>query len=426
LKKVLIVANLFYASPRIPGLAKYLPEFGWQPIILTTPLGEHTDERFGPPNDFKKRHRVIETLGYVSQKDAAFRTKERLNLSSKKSYQYFRPLFRLLYRRYLEAVQYPDAEKKWKHFAVKAGNELLQSEDIDAIISSSSPVTSHLIAKELKERNQVPWVADLRDLWTQNHDYPYSKLRKLLEKRLEIRTLSSADALVTVTQPWAKKLGMLHKREVYTITNGFDPDKMSNGKANLTSKFTVTYTGQIYSARGKQDPSKLLAALNDLVLDRTINPKDVEVRFYGPENGLLASKIAEYGLSTIVRQCGIVPREISFEKQRESQVLLLLKWEDPLERGWHSLKIFEYLAAKRPTFAIGGAADAITELLNETTAGIDAQTVEDIKNSLRKLYNEYKLKGKISYQGNAKEINKYSYREMARKFAEVINNVTTF
>ena len=62
MSKVLIIADLFHASPRIPGLVKYLPEFGWQPIILTTPIGEDPESRFGGfPNDFKNNNRVIET-----------------------------------------------------------------------------------------------------------------------------------------------------------------------------------------------------------------------------------------------------------------------------------------------------------------------------------------------------------------------------
>ena len=140
--------------------------------------------------------------------------------------------------------------------------------------------------------------------------------------------------------PMTEKLKMLHKgKRIYAITHGFDPEKMSDGKANLTSKFTITYTGQIYT---KHNPSKLLVALKDLISERVIDPKDVDVRFYGPENNLLAKKIEEYGLSAVVRQCGVVPREISFEKQRESQLLLLLKWEDPRERGLYSGKVFDF------------------------------------------------------------------------------------
>ncbi len=132
-------------------------------------------------------------------------------------------------------------------------------------------------------------------------------------------------------------------------------------------------------------------------------------------------KNADYRQS--LRQCGIVPREISFEKQRESQLLPLLKWEDPRERGIYTGKVFEYLAAKRPILATGGTDDVVKELLNETSAGIDAQSVEDIKSALRKFYAEYKLSGKITYQGNAEKVNKYSYREMAKKFVDVINTI---
>jgi len=35
MKKVLIIANLCHTSPRVRGLAKYLPEFGWEPIVVT-------------------------------------------------------------------------------------------------------------------------------------------------------------------------------------------------------------------------------------------------------------------------------------------------------------------------------------------------------------------------------------------------------
>ena len=413
LKKVLIIAHLFHASPRIPGLAKYLPEFGWQPIILTTPLGENPNSRFGPPNDFKEKNRIIETYGYSSPYG-----KKRL---TSKKYRRVRPFLKFLYRYYREIAHYPDSEKGWKPFAIKAGDELLQNEDIDAMISSSSPVTCHIIARELKESHKIPWIADFRDLWTQNHNYPYSRLRKMFEKKLELKTLSTANALVTVSSLWTEKLKMLHEgKRAYTITNGFDPEKMSDGKANLTSKFTITYTGQIYT---KQDPSKLLIPLKELISQQIIDSNDAEVRFYGPENGALKSKIEETQLSAIVRQYGAIARETSFEKQRESQLLLLFKWEDPEERGWHSGKIFEYLAARRPILATGGTDDVITELLKETGAGTDAQTAGGVKEALEKSYAEYKQKGRVNHQGNIEEINKYSYREIARKFAQIFNTL---
>jgi glycosyltransferase involved in cell wall biosynthesis len=411
-KKVLVIADLFYASPRIPSLAKYLPDFGWQPIILTTPIGENPDSQFGPPNNFKSTNRVVETYGYSSPYG-----KKRL---ISKRYKRVRPFLKFLYKYYREIAHYPDSERGWKTFAVKAGNELLQDEHADAMISSSPPVTTHLIARELKNKHKIPWIADFRDLWSQNANYSYGRIRRFFDKRLELRTLQSADALVTVSSPAAEKLRMLHEGErVYTITNGFDPEKMSDGKANLTSKFTITYTGQIYT---KQDPSKLLVALKDLISQGAIHSMDVEVRFYGPESELLMKTIQKYGLSDIVKQYGIIPRESSFEKQRESQLLLLLNWEDQREKGVYTGKIFEYLAAQRPILATGGfGSDVVETLLDETSSGIYCSTIEVIKNALRELYSQYKFKGKITYDGNMEKINEYSYRETARKFAEILN-----
>jgi glycosyltransferase involved in cell wall biosynthesis len=406
---------LFYASPRIPGLAKYLPEFGWQPIILTVPLGEDPDSRFGPPNDFRKKNQVIETHDYTSKKTAGLGARKRLRR--------MKPLLRFVYRRYSEIVHYPDKEKGWIPFALDAGEKLLENEPADVIISSYSPGTCHIVAQKLKEKYNIPWVADFRDLWTQNHNYPYSSLRKLFEKRLELRTLSIADALVTTSTFWAEKLKRLHGKAAYTITNGFDPETMAKGKAHLTQKFTITYTGQIYT--GKQDPSKLLAALKTLISEGTVDPKNVEVRFYGTKNELLKKKIEGYGLSDVVRQYGVIPRTASFKRQRESQLLLLLNWEDPLEKGTYTGKVFEYLAAQRPILATGGfGKDVIEELLAETNSGIYCQTVEETKKAVREMYLEYQTKGKVAYHGIAEKIGKYSYREMAKNFAEILDNLT--
>lgn len=419
MKKVLIIANLFYASPRIPGLAKYLPEFGWEPIILTVPLGEDPDSCFGPPNDFRKKNRVIETQGYTSGRNVRLGARK----SNARSLKYVKPLLRSIYRYYSEIAHYPDKEKGWIPFAVNAGEELLKKEEVDAIISSYSPATCHLIAQKLGRKHAIPWLADFRDLWTQNHNYPYSPLRKVFEKRLESKTLSTADALVTVSTFWAEKLQMMHGKETYTITNGFDPEIMEEGTLDLTRNFTITYTGQIYT--GRQDPSILLAALRVLISEGTIDPKLVEARFYGPENELLRRETQKYGLLDVVKQYGTIPRKISFQKQRESQVLLLLNWDDPQEKGVHTGKVFEYLAAQRPILVTGGfGGDVVEQLIDETDSGIYCPTVEKTENALKNLYSEYKLKGKVTYHGVAEKIYKYSYREMAKSFAEILDKLT--
>jgi glycosyltransferase involved in cell wall biosynthesis len=401
------------------GLARYLPEFGWEAVILTAALPGKPDPHF----------EVIETqyhdsLGFGkrllkldSQSPLIAQAKNKLKIRSEKS-----PLDFIL-ATIGGIIAYPDPQKGWQRFAVEAGKDVLRQQNIKAIISTSPPVTSHIIAKELKGEFKIPWVADFRDLWTQNHYYLYGPLRKVIERRLELNTLSVADVLVAASQPWADDLHGLHRQKpVHSIPNGFDPAEVNTTPANLTHKFTITYTGNLYP--GKQSPALLLAALRDLITEGSMDASDMEVRFYGPEAGWIDKQAKLYGLTGIVRQFGMVPREIALNKQRESQLLLLLKWSDTQQRGVYTAKIFEYLAARRPVIAVGGFPDVVDQLLDETKAGVSGQTGEEIKALLLRLYQEYKSTGAVSYAGDEAETSKYSHREMAKKFASILDIIT--
>jgi len=190
----------------------------------------------------------------------------------------------------------------------------------------------------------------------------------------------------------------------------------------LTGKFTITYTGTIYT--GKQDPEKLLEALERLISRGVIKPDDIEVRFYGPRQNWLSDRITKHNLADVVRQFGAISRKESWQKQRESHILLLLNWEDPEGKGVVSAKIFEYLCAQRPILATGGTPEsAIKRLVTETRAGSYAPTATDIENALLNYYEEYRRTGRVCYNGDLEEIEKYSYRGLARKFADVLNQV---
>lgn len=425
MKTVLIIGHFWpyrEGSGRIMGLAKGLNEFGWQPLILTAPLREMPDPRF----------RVIQTscphfLGFGAKllrinqhQNTGVQLKNRLNIPEKT----FRKSFMApIYNIVRDITCYPDPYKFWMAPSVKAASNLVEDEQIDAMISVW-PVTSHLIAKELKSKYNIPWVADFPDPWSQNQTYSYGYLRKPIDRRLEIKTLKNADVLTTVTMGFADDLKLLHKRDVvYTIPHGFDSDLVeSTQNIDLISKFCITYTGAIY--KDKQDLSKIFKATKELILSGAINPNDVEIRFYGPHAKWIEVEIEAHGLSNIAKHHGLISKAASFEKQKESQILLLLNWEDPLGKGVCPMKIYDYLAAQRPILATGGCGgDVVKILLDETGAGTYAMSVEDIKSTLSELYYEYKQKGEISYNGVPEQIDNYSYRMMARKFAEILDSV---
>ncbi|MFC1927483.1 glycosyltransferase [Chloroflexota bacterium] len=429
MNKVLIITYHFPPRPTVAslrplGLARYLPEFGWQAVILTAALPGKPDPQFEVVETQRRDSTVLRLGKRLFKLDTeqnlmaqTAQLKKKLRIRSERS-----PLD-LLLAAVGEVTAYPDAQKGWRAYAIEAGENILRQQSIKAMISTSPPATSHIIAKGLKDKFKIPWVADFRDLWTQNYYYPYSPLRRMRERRLELKTLSAADVLVAVSQPAAGDLRNLHKEKpVHSIPNGFDPAEVDTTPPSLTDKFTITYTGNLYP--GKQSPEPLFAALRDLITEGSLAPADTEVRFYGARAGWIDKQAEHYGLTHIVKQFGIVPREIALNKQRESQLLLLLKWNDTQQRGVYTAKIFEYLAARRPVLAVGGFSDVVDQLLGETKAGVSGQTGEEIKAALLRLYQEYKSTGAVACSGDEAEISKYSHREMARRFAEVLDTVT--
>ena len=118
----------------------------------------------------------------------------------------------------------------------------------------------------------------------------------------------------------------VHKKPVITITMDLIPEIFPAKYIPLTKKFTITYTGRIYN--GKQDPTKILSAVSDLIKDNLIDSQKIEIRFYGEKLTWLDVEIEKYGLKNIAIQYGRISKEESLIRQRDSQLLLLLCWED--------------------------------------------------------------------------------------------------
>lgn len=421
MKRILIISHHLPPRPtvgsvRIGGLVKYLPRFGWEPVVLTTDMPPH-------PVGYT---RIIMTPFH---KDFSYWIKKIFRLSpAKRLDEQAKPIVIKFDRdswfpKFIEfiygLINYPDELKGWIPFAVNQGEKILRQERMDAILSSSHPVTAHLIAHKLRKSFNIPWLADLRDLWTQNHYYQYGALRKWFEKKLEIKTLSNAAALVTVSGPLANELKKLHASPAHTILNGFDPAESK--PIPLTKDFTITYTGRFYD--GKRDPLMFFEAIQQLITTGELNPAQLKIRFWGSKNYWLDQEIKKFKMEAYANQFGMLPRDEILSRQRESQILLLLTWNNPKEEGVYTGKLFEYLGARRPILALGPKG-VVSELLEETRAGILVSNLLECKKAIRKFSDEFHATGQVSYSGQESELNKYSHIEMARKFAEVLNQIS--
>ncbi len=403
-------------SMRPAALAKYLPALGWDVTVFTAAL----------PRGVRPAGRIIETeyQSVIWQWKSRFGLRpdhglyEQMNLSLPSD-----PNSRRLHHKVIDFaysfIAFPDEYKGWVRFAEKALAELPAEEHPDVILSTSPPPCCNLVAASAKRLFGCPWIADFRDLWAGNLGAS-RQFANLFHARLEKKTLASADALVTVSAPWAKRLQERYtKKPVYTITNGFDPADFEGVPRKLTSLFSITHTGYLYE--GKRDPTPLFAAVRDLIAARLISKDDVRIRFYGHSQPWMPPRVKAYGLEQLVEIHGRVPRAEALARQAESQLLLLLGWSDPRETGQHTGKLFEYFGAGRPILAVGGVRGVVAPTLEETRTGIQVHSAEELRQVLLTAYREFKNTGSVSYNPDKRAVEQYTHEQMARKFADVLN-----
>lgn len=265
---------------------------------------------------------------------------------------------------YRGLVEFPDRQNGWYPYAVRTGKKLLKSISFDVIYASATPYTALMVAARLSKLSGIPWVAEFRDLWMDNHYRQFGPLRNTLEGILERKTLSTASGFVTVSQPLAEILKAKYPQPNEVITNGFDPDDYAAGLTpDAGNPVRIAYTGSIY--QGKRDPSPLLEAIGNLGEEKV----NVKVDFYGERLGLVRDLAEKYGCRENVQVYPSVSYEESLKIQQKADVLLLLLWNDPREKGVFTGKVFEYLGAKRPILVIGPEDNVASQTILERQAG---------------------------------------------------------
>ena len=104
---------------------------------------------------------------------------------------------------------------------------------------------------------------------------------------------------------------------------------------------------------------------------------------------------AQYDIQSIVQVNESIPYKEALRAQRQADVLLLLLWNDPREKGVYTGKLFEYIGAGRPILAIGPSDNVAAELIVERKAGIVLQRPTDIAEQLQKWIVQKQVSGAI-------------------------------
>ncbi len=404
LMKILMITYRFppYNSSgaiRCGKMAKYLIELGHevhvisckdQPLQKSLPL--EIPEKYVTYTDWWNINAPVEKLLGGREKvvrEGLYSAIKKPGLKSK--------ILKVLGKLYKDMLHMPDAQVGWQRAATKKGIEIAEKWQPDVIYASAHPISSFVVANNISRKTGVWWIGELRDLWT---DSPYSTCpvwRKPIENYWERKLFSKASALTTITDHSAELLAKKYDCPIEVILNGFDTKdfEMNDFSPNIDEGFiddgvNILYAGMIYP--GRRDPASLLIALSQLP-DRL--KSKVKLHFYGTQMSSVIEKVQALGIMEHVSINDSIAYKDILALQQKADVLLLLMWNDPQEKGTFTGKFFEYIGARRPILCIGGTNSPPAKLIIERDLGVVLYEPEEIKVYLEEIIQIKDEKGSL-------------------------------
>lgn len=302
---------------------------------------------------------------------------------------------------------WPDRHMFWVSPAYNFGCALIKSWKPDIIIASSSPHSSLLVASKLSSKFKIPWVADLRDLMVDNHYNNIPRWRRYFDTKQEKRLLTSASAVISVSQPLVDIIRGKYAVRAETILTGVRNETSLKPLGDINNeKLSIIHAGTIYPK--KRDPEPLFKALLLLKNEK----HKVKVTFIGKVGSEIDYLINAYDLAEVVEVIPHVPHYQSIEYQAKSDVLLLLLWDVPQEVGVYTGKLFEYLGMRRPILSVGCLNGVAAELITSRGIGAALNSPIEIAEQLKHWIDEKRISGKIDSVPSIKLDGLYAFQQI--------------
>ena len=396
-KRVLIIT--YYWPPaggagvqRWLKFVKYLPQFGWEPVVYTAQDGEypvldHSLEKEVPEGTEVIRKKIIEPYSWY-KKFIGQKPEEKINAGFLSQSE--KPAGKEKLARWIRGNLFiPDARRFWIRPSVRFLSKYLKDHPVDIMVSTGPPHSMHLIALGIKKKLDIPWIADFRDPWTKIDFYKELHLSRWADRKhhlLEKKSVQTADMIVAVTRHMQKDFEKLGARQPVYLPNGFDPEDIpaEYPVPEKGDKFRIVYVGTLNRPR---NPEILWETVAEMIEEDPLFATDLEIDLVGKTDIIVDKAIKQYRLSSYVNKKDYLPHHEIFGIQKEAAVLLLLINRAPDARGIVTGKIFEYLTAGRPILALGPPDGEAAMILNQTGTGT---TVDyDDKKRLKKVITEF-------------------------------------
>jgi glycosyltransferase involved in cell wall biosynthesis len=436
LRRVLFVSYYFppiggIGTERPLAFARRLPQFGWEPVVLTP--SEHTIPmlKAGAGMEIPDGLEVIR----IANPDIIFRLKKLagFNISRNVEDELFgawmqldrpRGLKMWTVRAFKNWAYFPDRTIDWYPFLMRAALAQLRSGHFDAIYTSSPPYASAMAGARLQALTGVPWLCDLSDIWTHAFNHMRTGLALQIDKWLERRTLTQARRITVLTKEFADVIGGEYPERSDAITvipHGYDSDALDAVQSEPEEGFTIIYTG--YIAYPYTDPTPLfeaIAALRDAGEDLS----RFKFKYVGGCSDTMRRLADEAGVGELVETVPQVPYNKALALMKGADALLYIQFEPGGEKATYS-KFAQYIGARKPILALAPTPGEADRMLALTNAGRAARNASDVKVILSEWLAEYRSNGRLSYEVDGETARSFNYTERARLLASELDEIAS-
>jgi hypothetical protein len=364
-KRVLMIAFHFppckgsSGSLRTLNFARHLPKHGWSPIILSANARAYQETGLDQLKDIPPEVPVHRALALDAARHLAIKG------------------------RYPSWAALPDRWVSWIPFGVSAGLRLIRKYRPDVLWATYPTASALWIGYLLHRLTGIPLVTDLRDPLTEEDPrtgelYPTNKKLWSARRTIESRSTLASARTVLVTNG-SKKLhadrySQLPNDHWALISNGYDEASFARAEADLGETkrpggpLRLLHSGTLYPTPDR-DPSAFFTALAELKSSGILNqsPIVVTLRASGSVDRYRALIQAQC-LEEIVKLEPAIPYHDALKEMLLADGLLVFQ-------GYTSnpaipAKLYEYLRARRPIFAMADAGGDTAATLRAVGTGI--------------------------------------------------------
>ncbi|MBK6877228.1 MAG: glycosyltransferase [Ignavibacteria bacterium] len=418
MNKVLIIS--YYFPPMGMGgvqrtlkFAKYLRDYGWEPVVLT---------------DSPKKYYAVDMSLLNEAFDCGIkieRTGEEITDASKIVTTAPNERMRRMLSRGAQFVLIPDNKKFWKKKALKKADEIWEKYGgFNIVFATAPPYTDFLVGQEIKKKYKIPLVIDYRDAWVDSPvlNYYPTPFHKMSNMRLEKGVLKDANRIITtnrrVKELIISRYQNIDYNEVKIIPHGFDSEdfeKAANTELPIKSKMRFTYAGSFYT----RNPKFYLEGISKFFIKYPELKREVEFCFIGVVSKDFMALIKNLDIEDGVHITGYLDHIDCIRFLLASDVLFLMISRGENDDAAMPGKIGEYIGSRKNIIAC--VPEGVTKKMLEKYDAVTF-TEEDPVELMDTFYKYYQLykSGRLPI-ANEEMIQQFDRKELTYDLAKELN-----